>query len=59
MQADTVLKKELMVCQGLVRYHHGGKHGGMQADTVLKKELRVLYLDPKAEVRDCQPLGLA
>ena len=34
--------------RGLVRYHHGRKHGDMQAGTVLEKELRVLHLDTQA-----------
>jgi hypothetical protein len=28
--------------RGLVRYHHGGKHGRIQADMALEKELRDL-----------------
>ena len=37
--------------RGSVRYHHGGKHGGVQADVVLGEELRVLHLDPQAARR--------
>jgi hypothetical protein len=53
MTKATLIKENISFGVGLqfrslVRYHHGGKHGGMQADMILEKELRILYLDPKA-----------
>ena len=44
---------------GLVRYHYGGKHGGMQADMVQEKELRVLHLGPQTAEVNCDTLEIA
>ena len=41
--------------RGLVRYHHGGKHGSVQADMVLERELRVLYLHSNAARKRVSP----
>jgi hypothetical protein len=41
--------------RGLVRDHHGEKHGSVLADMVLEKELRVLHLNPKAAEKYCEP----
>jgi hypothetical protein len=38
--------------RGLVRYHHGRKHGSIQADLVWEKEPRVLHPDLKAAEGD-------
>ena len=37
--------------RGLVRCHHGAKHGSMQEDVVLERKLRVLHLDWQAAER--------
>jgi hypothetical protein len=52
MTKATLIKENIYLglaysFRGLVRYHHGGKHGSIQADLVLEKELRVLHLDLK------------
>ena len=41
--------------RGLVRYFHGGEHGGTQADMVLEKSVGVLHLVLQEE----KTLGLA
>ena len=57
MTKATLIKENIYLglaysFRGLVRYHHGGKHGSIQADLVLEKELRVLHLAAKAAAGD-------